>query len=312
MSSGQRASLGAVVFAVHVMRGVPQAQHAAWGEALVLFAALVVVPLLLDLLRDSTDDPRSAGWFSAAVRWQLPAAVGLVVSYNLGRGWVAPLCALPWVVLLSILATVGWHRMAHAGFASIAARCDCVGMIYAAVAALWLLADRLALQPLGFDADIVLLTAVHFHYAGLVLPVLTALVLRSDGCPRLVRGVGFGVVVGIPAVAVGITSSQFRLSPALEAAAALTMATGGMAVAVLHLKLGLQSRARILQRGLWTVAGLSLGAGMALAAVYGVRSFVLPLPWLDIPAMRALHGTLNSIGFGFCGVLAWWQEGKSR
>lgn len=56
---------------------------------------------------------------------------------------------------------------------------------------------------------------------------------------------------------------------------------------------------------LFLLSGVSLFFGMALAAIYALRAFVLPLPWLDIPWMRALHGTLNAFGFGLCSMLAW-------
>jgi hypothetical protein len=36
-----------------------------------------------------------------------------------------------------------------------------------------------------------------------------------------------------------------------------------------------------------------------------MRAFVAPFPSLGIPQMRWLHGTLNALGFGLCGVLAW-------
>ena len=57
-------------------------------------------------------------------------------------------------------------------------------------------------------------------------------------------------------------------------------------------------------RGLWLVAALALAGGMALAALYGCRAY-LSLPWLDIPWMRAWHGSGNALGFGLLGVLAW-------
>lgn len=41
-----------------------------------------------------------------------------------------------------------------------------------------------------------------------------------------------------------------------------------------------------------------------LAAIYGSR-FYVPMPWLDIPWMRAVHGTANALGFGLAGLLAW-------
>jgi hypothetical protein len=190
--------------------------------------------------------------------------------------------------------------------------CREAGLIYAAVAALWLVLDRLALRPLNFDPAIVLLTAVHFHYAGLLLPVLAGFVLTSLKSGRGLNLVGVGVMLGVPAVAIGITSSQLRLRPEIEIVATLFMASSGLGVALLHLKLAMQERWLIHVRILWVVAGLSLALGMVLAALYGVRGFFHPFSWLDLPWMRALHGSLNALGFGFCGVLAWWCSSPRR
>jgi hypothetical protein len=53
------------------------------------------------------------------------------------------------------------------------------------------------------------------------------------------------------------------------------------------------------------VNGCGIAASTVLqAALYGWR-FYAPLAWLDIPWMRALHGTANALGFGLGGSLAW-------
>jgi hypothetical protein len=57
-------------------------------------------------------------------------------------------------------------------------------------------------------------------------------------------------------------------------------------------------------RVLWAVTAVSLITGMFLAALYGSRH-LLPLEWLTIPWMRALHGTANSLGFALSALLAW-------
>jgi len=57
-------------------------------------------------------------------------------------------------------------------------------------------------------------------------------------------------------------------------------------------------------RLLWGVAALSLFFSMVLAALYGAR-YYLPMSWLDIPWMRALHGTANAFGFGLAGLVGW-------
>ena len=47
---------------------------------------------------------------------------------------------------------------------------------------------------------------------------------------------------------------------------------------------------------------------VVLALLYGCRAY-FPLAWLDIPWMRAVHGTANALGFGLAGVLGWTVHG---
>ena len=148
-----------------------------------------------------------------------------------------------------------------------------------------------------------LLTAVHFHYAGFALPLATGLALErsKDGAAPLA---GFGVVAGVPLVAAGITATQLGSGPILECVAAWVLALGGAASAWLHLSLALGSAERASARIAWGIAGVALAASMVLAALYGARSY-LTIGWLDIPSMRVLHGTTNAFGFALCGLCGW-------
>lgn len=302
---------GSGVFLLNSVYRVPYLQHAAWAEALLLLAALVIVPLLLDMLPESVDDSATTRILEWARRLQFGAALSLVFAYSRPAGLVSTLAALPWAGVLLLLAATGARRILRRGPRPVAAGCSAAGLIYAAVGAAWLLADRLGLQPLGFDPAIVLLTAVHFHYAGLLLPVLTGRALAVSAPDSRGTLTGWGVIAGVPAVAVGITATQLRLALPLELMATALMALAGFGVAALHLGLAGQRRWPAGVRSLWWMAGLSLGAGMSLALLYGVRHFFHPFPWLDLPWMRALHGSLNALGFGLCGVAGWHRVGKN-
>ncbi len=60
--------------------------------------------------------------------------------------------------------------------------------------------STLRLRPLGFSHEIVLLTAMHFHYAGAILPLLLARAAeRSPG--RLAAASTCAILAGIPLVA---------------------------------------------------------------------------------------------------------------
>jgi hypothetical protein len=171
------------------------------------------------------------------------------------------------------------------------------------VGSAWAVLDRWGVRPLGFEPVIVLLTAIHFHYAGVVLPLITGLVARQIG-GRGTRIAAVGVLAGVPLVAVGITSSQLQLRVALEGTAAWVLGLSGMAIGCQQLRLALVRAWPRPVRFLWTVAGISLIAGMVLAILYGSRHY-LPIAGLDIPWMRAVHGTANALGFALVGLIGW-------
>lgn len=312
MNATQRAVAGAVIFSVGVVWFIPHPHQPAWAHVLLVFAALVLVPLLLDGVREVSDDAKVASALGAAVRLQFPAALLLLVAVGRDPGGIAALWAVPWVVMLGLLAGVGAMRLWRRGLRPLSLLLREGGLVYSAVGGAWLMADRLGLHPLGFSDAIVLLTAVHFHYAGLLLPVLTGRTLGVLSGSRAAAVTGMGVLIGVPAVAVGITASQLGLGPVPEAAAALLMAGSGFGVAALHWQLAWQNRWMRRVRWLWALAAVSLAVGMIFAAVYGVRNFFHPWPWLDLAWMRALHGTANALGFGLAGTLAWRLSDRSH
>ncbi|MGC3971475.1 MAG: YndJ family transporter [Pirellulales bacterium] len=173
-----------------------------------------------------------------------------------------------------------------------------------AVGGIWTVAERTGLQPLGFDSTIALLTSVHFHYAGFLLLLTAGWAARELGSSAVGKLTCVCVMLGVPLTALGILAGHWKWNPALEAAAATFMAAAGWMVAWLHLRLAARGDAVKSVRVLWTIASASLFFGMALAVLYALRAFV-QVPKLDIPYMRAIHGTLNAFGFALCGVAGW-------
>ena len=306
MSAGWRAIVGAVVWMVAMAWRGPNLHHGAWAEALVLLAALVLAPLLIEIADDQKRVSAARQWLGWAAWGQFPAAVLLVGSFALESGGWAVVASAGWAAVLLSMAVSGAVQLWRGGKLGAVEACREAGLVFAAVGAAWLVADRAGVRPLGFSEDIVLLTAVHFHYAGLILPVLASRASGAVARGWITTAIAVAVVAGVPAVAVGITATQLGWSRGIEMAAALLMSAAGAAVAIVHVRLGLGLRRSVAVRCLWVAAGCSLFAGMLLSALYGVRGYFAPWPWLDIPWMRALHGTVNAIGFGGCGTLAWW------
>lgn len=310
-SARARAEWGAIAWLATGLYTISDLRSPAWSSLLLAGAALVLVPLLLELASEADADDPGATLLRFARAIQLPSALGLLVAGLWPPGAFAAMMAAPWVALTVLVAVAGGRRLLGAGLSVRWRFCRDSGLVLLAVGGAWTLADRLGLHPLGFGTEIVQLTAVHFHYAGLALPVLTSRVLREFPQSRVGAVAGIGVIAGIPLVAVGITWAQLRGGTGGELLAALVLAPAAIVIAGLQLRLTSDKRWPQAARICWLVSSLALIAGMTLALLYAARDSVLPLPWLNIPWMRALHGTANALGFALVGAIGWSMAEKN-
>jgi hypothetical protein len=257
----------------------------AWSPADPLAASYVYAylwagPLWLVPLAYGEEWPRAYG---------LAAALGWVGAFGLHPGPAAAACLLPWAVLLAWWTMREWRQPDLPLFRRLAPVWLLIGLAWAA-------ADRLGLRPLGFPPIIVLLTAIHFHYAGFALTWLA-------GRAGLPRAWWWLLVAGIGGVALGITAVQLGGSGWWEAVpvSLLVVAAGRAAWWQWQFSGG---QAGWLSRWSWRISSLALAAGMVLAAGYGWRDFWSP-DWMSIPWMYAVHGSLNALGFAWPGLLGW-------
>jgi hypothetical protein len=312
MTTPLKVRIGAVAWCAFTYFTVTNITRGAWAEALLVLAALVLMPMTWCLARDMDDTGWAKRLWKFDLHLQLPAALLLIPAFLLPEGREALLCALPWALVLAIMAIDGLLRIKRHGITPLGVFCRDVGLVYASIGGAWLLADRAGWQPLGFTPQIVLLTAVHFHYAGLILPVLAGLGQTKFPQSKFGRLSVWLILLGVPLVAVGITLIQLGGPGWVELIAVWVLAIGAMGVARQHLLLAVQEKSVCpIGRALWFVAGLSLFAGMVLAGLYASRGYFAPMPWLDIPWMRALHGTLNALGFSLAALLAWCRAGRA-
>jgi len=256
-----------------------------------LFAAgtLVAVPIGLGLM------PAAGGPILplALRRLAVASGAGAVVALWLPVGAAAVALAIPWFLTALVVGTgtlgkaLRSRRPAAAGAAAAAAAL--------VVAGAFLVQDRAGLWwPPDLDPQIVRLTAVHFTFAGFVL--LLAGTLAAGAGSRLAAAGTIAAAAGIPMTAAGFVGVALVGSPG-----ALLVAGGGFAVGLGTL--GLARRARPGRR-LLRIAGISLVVSMPLAAGYAIGS-VTGIAWLDIPAMAAIHGTINVAGFAIPAMLGW-------
>jgi YndJ-like protein len=278
------ARLGACVWLV--LAAAAGANLLPWGvvEPLFLLAPLVLVPIALPLV-----SRRRPVDLQVALPIGALAAAGALV---LRAGPLAGALAIGWLAVTIRLAGVGALRLARRRPDAAEAAID-LGLIALPVGGAWFVASRLGLTPMGFGEPVVLLTAVHFHYAAFTALVWTGCAARRLPATRARRLAVAGVAVGTPLLAAGIT-----LAPWLELLGALVLAAslGSLAVRVMVRPPG--PRALLLR-----ISAVSVLFSLPLAVAYAWGQVATPL--VSLATMARLHGTANALGFGLCGLLGW-------
>lgn len=299
-SRGRRnAWLGVGAWLAWLLATRPGLRSEAWAEALVLLAALVIVPLGLV---PSLERRRASRPAVLALAVQPAAALCLIVALALERGAIAAAFCLPWLGVTALLALAGLSNLIEHRGRSLSALSLDAALLFIPIGAAWLVLSRLGARPLGFSDSIVLLTAVHFHYAGFAVPIALGAALGSRSAPTRIDRIAVAAVIGgVPLVAAGITGTQLGRAPLLEPLAAWVMVVGGLSTAALQIEASTRMPG---QRAMLIASAIALGFGMLLAALYGGRTF-WSIPLLDIPWMRALHGSANALGFALPALAAW-------
>jgi len=266
--------------------------------SLLLFVPLVLIRLGFAFMIPHGHVIRYRWWYTVSYS-QLPAAIFLTAAFLTPAGTVAGLLALPWFCFTLLLAGLALdeirHRPTLVEFGRLGA------MLLLPVGAAWALMSRSGLQPLGFAPIIVLLTAVHFHYAGFALPLLAGELLRWRN-NVLNRALLIAVLAGVPMVAVGITTTQLGGPREVELLAAITLAVVGILLGLGHVR----------QAAHWpgwvglllAVSGLSLIAALGNSGLYALGQYGL-IPRIEIPFMVHWHGAINAVGCALCGLFAW-------
>ncbi|HXW55029.1 MAG TPA: YndJ family transporter [Candidatus Cybelea sp.] len=276
-----------------------------WIDLLFLFAPLVVVPLGLELTRrvEQAGLPPRPERIARLV--QLPCALAATISFCVSPGFVSAGLALVWLLFCATLALGGVIRLRCGACRKVDSALPGAAFLYLPVGAAWLCASRLGLKPLGFEEPVVLLTAVHFHYAGFAAPLLARSSIRALGPWRapslsaaLVRALAGGVALGPALLAAG-----FLLGPRVNLVAAVILVASEIGLALSFL-VAIRHVSQPQARCLVGVAAAAAVFAMVLAALWAVGEYPLE-PFLQLAEMARFHGTANAFGFTLCGLVGW-------
>ena len=168
----------------------------------------------------------------------------------------------------------------------------------------WFLASRFGMHPFRTGEPMLLLTAVHFHFAGFATAVICSAMLRfaeQHGLKLWLQPL-LTVVVGMPYV----VAAGFVISPALKMGAGVVFSASVAALAIV-----LRSMAKHTEfptaRFFLEIAAAAVFAGVVLSTAYAIADFGGNQGAL-IPAMASSHGLLNAVGFCLPALLGWLIE----
>ncbi|WP_254762357.1 YndJ family transporter [Natrinema marinum] len=282
-------------------------------ELYVALATLIVVPLGLGLLESTSATAgslpdRTATPYRVAAAGQFPAALAVVAGLAAPQGTLLAVALVaPWLAVTGAIALAGVRRLLARGPGPLPELAIDAALLYVPVAAVFLCLHAAGIS-LRFAPIIVLLTGVHFHYAGFALPLVVGLTGRlvatgEGGFPptaagRAAAAVTAVIAVGILLIAVGIT-----FSPLLEVIAAVTFSAAVVGFAVLLFRTVVPAVPR-LPGALFALAAISLCWTMALALAFAYSALPDTASLVSIPEMIRWHGSVNAFGFALPALLA--------
>lgn len=168
-------------------------------------------------------------------------------------------------------------------------RWDALPSVWALVAAQSLVTSRGGWVVLDQHEPFVLLTAVHYLFAGV-------------GALTLARHAGGRVAVGATAAAPPVIAAGFLLDADAPLIAGAVLLTVGVWATAVH-----QLRER---RPLLVLSALSVLAPMVLAVLWALANRWPDVPHLGISAMVPAHGLPNALGFVTLGLVARRRVGR--
>lgn len=264
---------------------------------LMMLGVAVTVPLALHVALEPASRPLRL------LAWIQPAGAAMVgLALILPAGVIPVALTIPWGVTAAICFWAGFHRLRRRGIAIPAEVCIDAGLLYLSIGWLWLFINRTGIA-LPYSPDLLLRTAIHFHFAGFAGAIMCGasgrfLADRQCGALRAFRWTAFAFVVGPALVGLGIAFSKV-----IEVAATLVLAAGLVTLAVIVLW-AIAPLTQGLVRALLLTSCFSSIAAMGLAVLYVIGE-AAHHPVIGIETMVATHGVLNGAGFTTAGLAAW-------
>lgn len=269
---------------------------------------LVLIPLLLHIAvpkRPDLQAERLLAWLS---RYSFLAGIFGLASITFPHFILSIATAFVWFVFMMVVAVCGVWRVYHRGLYPAEETIIDVGLVFTGVGGLWLLLWQGGIDRLLPYSELTMsLTAVHYHYSAVVVPILTGgfgrLIVSINGeTGRAYRVLAIGAAAGSPLIALGVIQG-----PPLELVYVSIYAVLLYWLSIWWLLLlpRLTGRTKLCL----LVASGSLMISMGVTFLYAL-GVTIGTPIIPYEQMFIWHGAVNAIGFSLFGTLGWYLLGS--
>ncbi|MEH6941971.1 YndJ family protein [Bacillus sp. JJ722] len=268
-------------------------------EAVVLFSILVFIPIIFLLL----DWRRRDGVVLPLAKWTM-----LVYPLASGSAFLAfvidsSFFAIVWFTYTILVAVLGISRVLERGVNPLPELAIDSGLIYLSLGGFWFVATVMNMQVMDFSPYIIFLTAVHFHYSALVIPIMVGLLGRLGvKYQRLYTAVTMIIIVSPMTVAIGITYSRM-----IEFVAVVIYLVAFYLYGYLVLTATFKN---VMAKILVSVSALILLITIAFSLYYAYGRVTFSIT-LSIDQMVWIHGVVNAFGVILPALIGWSLERPS-
>ncbi|MFK3935987.1 YndJ family protein [Alkalihalobacillus sp. NPDC078783] len=266
-------------------------------KLLLSFSILVLFPLVTEL---TYRQKGKRDWFLRAQPFFSIVGAG---SLFIEIGPLPGILAFIWFIFTGWIACIGIARATTRGFVRMEENAIDAAYVYMALGGLWLFMSQAGIEGLPFTPVIVLLTAVHFHYSSLVVPIVVGLLGRYAFNHTIhIRWYGLLsglLIIGPLLVGIGITIGGVA---DMLFVAIYVLAMFWLAFETFRVLIGL--RQHLIARVTIIVASVISIAAMVLSALYSA-GVSIGTTLITIDQMVLYHGYTQAFGYSFLILMGW-------
>jgi len=252
-------------------------------QCFILLATMIYIPFLYQIQYDLD--------FS---KYSIISGTSILISFQISRGLVSSIFILPWIISNIIIFAKNPPKLNFAPLPFL----ELSSKLYSLAAPGALLISRYGLRPLNFTDRLIELTAIHFHYAGIMIPILMSKIYEFHSTQTL-KVNSYFIGSGTTIVALGISFGKFKAQVGIFAVIFFAIPLIIISFSVLKTNCVV-----------WIKSAHGILIVTMLLAMYYAAGVSFSLDTISISDMIITHGILNGLGFIPLSIFGWHLQTK--